>query len=363
MARPPGLGTALFLHRVNRMVASHAALELIRTGIRLELFEDLREPRAPAELAARRGLDPDLLFAWLRACHAEGLLTERRGRYRLRRFARRLLDDPEADAVRARLDLAAGTVADRLDRLPDLLAGAPRPSFGSREEHREAAASAGLLHERAVEALLRVPGAAEARRILDLGCGDGRWLASWLARFRDATGVGVERDPGLAERARRRLREADLWRRGEVQVADLASDPLPPGVFDLVLIAHTLHYLPAREHEPLFERIRHRLRAGGLVAIVTPVVSVNRLSRLLGLASGTAVLDLFLRSHRNLHGLPETARVRTALRRAGFEEPGRRRVTPGGTAVLLYARAPAEGAPSPSPGPLSSTTLPSGSRT
>ncbi len=363
MGRTPGIGTALFLRRVNRLVASHATLGLLRTGIRLDLFDDLRKPRAPAELAARRGLDPDLLDAWLRACHAQGILSERGGRYRLGRFARRLLDDPEAEAVRARFDLAAGTVADRLDRLPDLLAGAPRPAFGSREEHREAAASAGLLHERAVAALLRVPGAAEARRLLDLGCGDGRWLATWLARFRDATGVGVERDPALAERARRRLREADVWRRGEVQVSDLAADPLPAGVFDLVLVAHTLHYLPAREHQPLFERIRAQLRAGGVLAIVTPVVAVNRVSRLLGLASGTAVLDLFLRSHRNLHGLPEPERVATALRRAGYTGVGRRRVTPGGTALLLYGRAPAEGAPAPSPGPLSSTTLPSGSRT
>lgn len=363
MVRTPGVGTAFFLWRVNRLVASHAALDLLRTGLRLELFQDLREPRAPAELAARRGLDPELLFSWLRACHAQGIVSERRGHYRIRRFTRRLLDDPEAEALRARLDLAAGTVADRLDRLPELLAGAPRPAFGSREEHREAAASAGLLHERALAALLRVPGAAEARRILDLGCGDGRWLATWLTRFRDSTGVGVERDPALAERARARLREADVWRRGEVRVSDLASDPLPTGVFDLVLIAHTLHYLPARGHQPLFERIRPHLSAGGLLAIVTPLVSVNRLSRLLGLASGTAVLDLFLRSHRNLHGLPEPERVMAALRRAGYAEVGRRRVTPGGTALLLYARAPAEGAPSLSPGPLSSTTFPSGSRT
>lgn len=320
-----------------------ARVHLLRVGLELGLFEALRRPLAAEALAAKVGLAEDLVRSWLIACERIDLVRAGREGHELADLTRFLLDSPEAPALRALLDQVALGWGARFQELPQLLKGAARPRFGSPEETRRIAAASRVVEKRALAALARIPGTSRARRVLDIGCGHGTYLAGFLARFRDAQGVGVELDPVVAEDARRTLREAEVWRRGEIRVGDFMSAELPIG-FDLILLNNNLHYFAPAEHAALFRRAFAKLAPGGVLAIQTGVVEPGRVSRWLGADAEMALFDLFLRCHENLHGLPDLPALHERLRATGFASTGEVAVWPGGSARYVFAtRAETEG--------------------
>jgi SAM-dependent methyltransferase len=333
-----GAAAILQGRRLARVLRGATELALLRSGLELGLFEALRAPQSAEALAERLGLAGDLVAAWLRAADAHGLLRARGERFALAPFARWLLDAPESAALHAALDQAALSWLPRLAALPELMKGAERPSWGSAEEARRTAALSRLLEARALAALARVPGVAGARRVLDVGCGEGSYLAGFLLRHRDARGVGVELDAALAEEARRTLREAQVARRGEIRVGDFLTLDLGAEGFDLALLNQSLHYFAPAERAALFRRIRERLAAGGVLAIQTAIATRDPLSRLLGTAASVASFDLFLRCHRNLYGLPDPKEVARTLREAGFAGVGEIPVLPGGSTRFVWGR-------------------------
>lgn len=341
-----------------------ARVHLLRAGLELGLFEALRRPHDAEALAGRLGLADDLVRSWLVACERIGLVKAGVGGHRISEFTRWMLDAPEAPALRALLDQVAVGWGARFSELPHLLKGAERPRFGAPEEAQRVASASRVVESRALAALARVPGTSRARRVLDVGCGHGSHLAGFLGRFRDAQGVGVELDPAVAEEARRTLREAEVWRRGEIRVGDFLTLDLASR-FDLILLNNNLHYFPPAEHGTLFRRAVSKLTPGGVLAIQTGVAESSAVSRLLGVDAGMALFDLFLRSHANLYGLPDLDALHQRLRAAGFAATGEIPILPGGSSRYVWARLPGEDAGSAGEvaGPFSSTTLPSGSRT
>src|SRR5260370_19602916 len=88
------------------------------------------------------------------------------------------------------------------------------------------------------QALLRaVP--PSARRILDIGCGEGLLGAQLKVRLPQATVFGIEREPAVAERAALRL---DRGFPLDVQAED---PPLPPGSLDCILYRDLPEHLVA----------------------------------------------------------------------------------------------------------------------
>lgn len=311
---------------------------LLDAGLELGLFEALRRPLTPEELAQRLGLAPELVAAWARSLEAQGWLEERDGRYALTAPLEWLVEAPQAPAVHALLDYAVDTVGPRLARLPELIKGSERPpGITARDAHRIAVISR-LVEPRALAALHRVPGARRAKQVLDIGCGQGSYLVHFLSRYRDAQGVGVEIDPGVAAEAVRALREAGVDRRASVQMGDFMSVELTMRRFDLILLNHNLYYFPHSEHRALLQRARDHLAEGGLLAIQIPVRASGWLARLLGLDTATAVLDLLLRLQGNLYGLPDVEGLRATLRELDFQEVGEVSVLPGGAVRYVWAR-------------------------
>ncbi len=325
-----------------------AQVPLLRAGLRLGLFEALRTPQDPAALAARLGLAPDLVAAWARNLCAQGWLAKA-GRkapgppghqagdaVRLAPATVWLLDAPEAQSLHALLEYAVDTMADRLGALPELMKGAERPTFGRSDEARRMAAITRLVEPRALRALESIPGGRRPERVLDIGCGRGDYLAQLLTRYRDAMGLGIEIDPGVAEQARRRLAEADVTRRAEVLVGDFRTMELPRGHFDLILLNHNFHYFAPTERPALLRRAKARLSEGGVVAVQTLVLTEGILPSLFGLQAGAALFDLLLRTHGNLYGLPSSSEVQQALREAGFAQIGEVPVLPGGAVRFVW---------------------------
>lgn len=101
-----------------------------------------------------------------------------------------------------------------------------------------------------------------SRRVLDLGCGDGRLTAGLRAEV--LTGADVS--AVALERAARRLPGARLTR----TVPD-APLPFPDGAFDLALCAETIEHV--RDLQLLLSELRRVLEPGGTLALTTPAHS------------------------------------------------------------------------------------------
>ena len=323
------------------MLGEFTRVHLLRTGLELSLLDALREPLRAGKLASNLGLDEDLLSAWLRAAEAHDLVQRVQDpvdAYQITRQVRWLIDSPDGASLIALLDQSVETYAPALQRLPDLLRGGKRPEFGETDEARRAAEISRIIEGRALDALGRVPAASKARHVLDIGCGYGTYLSSLLVRYRDANGVGVEVDSDLAALASRRLIDAKVSRRGEIRVGDFMAIDIGAGSFDLALLNNNLYYFPPEQHRALFEKIKGYLSKGGVLAIQTPIATAHVLPRLAGLTRTTTAFDLFVRTHRNLYGLPDVVPLRAMLREVGFASIGETNIIPGGSVRYLWAR-------------------------
>lgn len=110
-------------------------------------------------------------------------------------------------------------------------------------------------HSLIVDALPR-----NARRVLDVGCGDGILTAD-LIRHGIPHVVGLDIDERVLERAKaRHAGSAIEWRHG-----NLFDVPFEPASFDGVVSVATLHHVPA---EAALVRFADLVRPGGVVAIV-----------------------------------------------------------------------------------------------
>ena len=112
-----------------------------------------------------------------------------------------------------------------------------------------------------------------ARRVLDLGTGDGRLLALVLVRSPRARGVALDFSPILLEKARARFAASG---RAEVIEHDLAL-PLPDlGRFDAAVSSFAIHHLEDDRKRSLYEEVFHVLEPGGVFANLEHVASPTR---------------------------------------------------------------------------------------
>jgi 2-polyprenyl-6-hydroxyphenyl methylase/3-demethylubiquinone-9 3-methyltransferase len=101
-----------------------------------------------------------------------------------------------------------------------------------------------------------------ARRILDVGCGEGALSERLAAAYPDATITAIDLTPRLG-----RLfggdRDRVVFRR--VPVGEVASSE--PGSFDLVTMCDVLHHVPPSGRAPLLADIGRTLAPDGLFAM------------------------------------------------------------------------------------------------
>jgi 2-polyprenyl-3-methyl-5-hydroxy-6-metoxy-1,4-benzoquinol methylase len=140
-------------------------------------------------------------------------------------------------------------------------------------------------------------------KLVDFGCGDGRFLALASARF-DVT--GIELSPQGAELARQRTSRERIF---EGPVTEVAGNALPSAGFDIVT---QFGYIEHEWHPLAGLRAAHRLlKPGGLTILKTPnYASWNRHIR------GMNWCGYHIPAHCN-YFTPET--LGKILREAGFE--------------------------------------------
>ncbi len=109
-------------------------------------------------------------------------------------------------------------------------------------------------------------------RVLDLGTGDGYTLELVLAACPGATGVGVDFQDEMLDRARERFADAP----GVDVVKHDLDRPLPDlGDFDAVVSSFAIHHLVPDRQRRLYGEVFDRLRPGGVFANVEHVASTT----------------------------------------------------------------------------------------
>jgi SAM-dependent methyltransferase len=113
-------------------------------------------------------------------------------------------------------------------------------------------------------------------RVLDVGCGVGRW--SRLLASRGALVTGVDLSPTMIAQAKRRARNSGLANRCQFLVQDLAELDVAAG-FDLVLGVTVLqHILDPRALRAAMQRMADRLAGAGRMILLeaAPTSIANR---------------------------------------------------------------------------------------
>ena len=97
-------------------------------------------------------------------------------------------------------------------------------------------------------------------KLLDFGCADGH-IADAFSEF-DYYGVDI--DPVAIEAARRRYSDRPNM---HFIAADLCDRPFPPGEFDEVLFACTIHHLADEDLQGLLKELHYCTRPDGVIHI------------------------------------------------------------------------------------------------
>jgi tRNA (cmo5U34)-methyltransferase len=109
----------------------------------------------------------------------------------------------------------------------------------------------------------------DARRILDLGSGDGRLLALLRADRPKSVGVAVDVSEPMLERARERFAGAPV----DLIEHDLA-EPFPDlGHFDAVVSSFAIHHLEDERKRSVYAEVFELLEPGGVFANLEHVAS------------------------------------------------------------------------------------------
>lgn len=226
-------------------------------------------PATPGELARELELDPRAVELLLPVLAELGLVARQDGTYALTPTARERLSDPSSPEYAGdglphwRHRMASWS------RLPEALRTGeplPRPAGGRSRSAiarfmRAVAAAPDERIRRVVDLCLeRRP---DARSVLDLGGGPGRYALAFAGRGLEATLLDT---PDTVEHVARafELEEVDSVR---LVGADFLTDPLPDGPFDVVLLSNVLHIYSPAENRALLRRAADVTSEGGVAAI------------------------------------------------------------------------------------------------
>ena len=300
------------------MATSGVLVAAVRTGITARLAQG---HATAAEVATELGLDPLPARLLLDCLRSAGYATERAGRYRLSRSARRWLDPAAPLSI-------AGYVAGTADYWPwwQGLEQATRTgtSSGSHEAppgdpywQRYIGGQLELARLSAAEVARKLPLPRRPRAVLDIGGGHG-WYSACLCRRHPRLTATVLDLPGSAAIGRKIIAAAGLedrvlFRDGDATTADLAADM--DGGYDAVLCFNLVHHLGPQAAAALFRRIGDALAPGGIVAVLDVFSEPGRRA-----SAHADMLALFVY-------LSSGARVHTPgeldgwLRAAGFARP------------------------------------------
>jgi hypothetical protein len=306
---------------LDQLVEGYRSTQLVYAAAGLQLADRLAGTGATtAGLAAATGADRDVLGRLLRALCALGVVREAApGRWELGPLGVHLRTDA-ASGLHAKA-LLSGDIMYRVwgEFSHTLATGEPgfRRVFGEdffeflQEHPREATL---FTHFMARTGRARIAAAIETydfsrfRTIVDVGGGDGTFLAALLTENRAARGVLLER-PAAADHARRAFERLGLAGRCTVIEGDF-FESVPAGG-DAYVLSRVVSDWDDDRCERILRNCRSAMVMGGKLVVVARVLAADEASRL------GALLDLHLLMLSGGRERTES-QFRALLERAGF---------------------------------------------
>ncbi|EHK64215.1 methyltransferase [Achromobacter arsenitoxydans] len=262
------------LQRYWNLAAAPVQAAALDAALEFGVFDRLHEPASAAEVADALGLRPAQTASLLDMLWSLDLLQRIDGmpaRYVCQPQARLHFCQGQpgycADAWRYRRR-ALAHFGDQMRALLSAEGPAPDPYVQTNAQGWADAARVQIGQEQraiavaaAREAVRCVPGAAQARRILDLGGGPGL-IGIDLVRSNPAARGVVFDWPETAAVAQENIAQAGLSDRMSVLGGDLARDPIGQG-YDLIWCSSVLHFVP--DAAAALRKMRDALAPGGLL--------------------------------------------------------------------------------------------------
>jgi len=315
--------------------------QVLLACVRLNLFEVLRAGPQPAGvLSARLALPPEATARLLAAAIALRLVERRSGdRYGLGPLGAPMAGNAALAAMVEHHSLLYSDLSDPVALLrgtagntalsaywpyagtnrPDMLCASQVVTYTTLM-----AASQPLISDEVLDAYP----VAKHRCLLDVGGGDGSFLAAAAARAPDLHLMLYDL-PAVARRAGARLEKAGLGGRAKVFGGDFLADPLPGGA-DLISLVRVIHDHDDTRALTVLRAVRRALPDRGTLLLAEPMSGTSGAE-----AMGDAYFGFYLLAMGR--GQPRSeAQLRALLQAAGF---GRMRIahtaTPLQTRVLI----------------------------
>jgi len=154
-------------------------------------------------------------------------------------------------------------------------------------------------------------------RLLEVGCGDGPYLA-WASRQETAGVVGADISPLILREARGRVTQEGHAGIVRLAAADAVSLPFADASFDRLLATQVIEHVP--RHEAALREMRRVLRPGGELVISTDHRD-NRVTQILGWPTRLVRRMLGRAEHHPafLHRAYTRSEFLTLVRSAGLE--------------------------------------------
>jgi SAM-dependent methyltransferase len=253
---------------IMRIASGFMAAKHLFAASQLGLFEALAESPATLEaLAARIGLTSRAARISADAMVALGLLERHGDSYRNGETAATFLAGRTPADLRPFLRFWDRVSYPAWAELAQTLGKGPSKQVFDLDPALQEVVSAGI------EAILVGPANALAasdalkqhRRLLDVGGGTGSWTIAAARRHPDLRATVFEL-PIVAEVARKRIADAGLTARIDVQAGDVLKDALPGG-HDVFLLANIIHYWSPAGNRALLKSVRASAERGALLLL------------------------------------------------------------------------------------------------
>ena len=310
------------------LCAGFVYAQVLAACVELKLAETLlRSPATAGAIAARIGLDADAAARLLDAAVALRIARRGwRGRYRLGPLGAALIDNPGVSAMIAHHAMLYEDLRDPVALLRGQAGGTRLGTFWPYAAPGAMPGAASVSPYSALMAasqdmiqaeILAAYDLRRHRRLLDVGGGDGSFLAAAGARA-PALRLVLFDLPAVCKLAQARFERAGLSGRARVLGGDFHRDPLPEGA-DVISLVRVLHDHDDDAALRLLRAVLRALAPGGRLLIAEPMSGTRGAE-----ASGDAYFGFYLLAMGS--GRPRSpARIRAMLREAGFSRSRRLR--------------------------------------
>jgi len=224
--------------------------KLLLTGIELEIFNQLSEPKSAEVVAKTLGTHPGNTGLFLDGLAASDLLVKKNGLYQNTEVTQTFLVEGSPTFLGRLSMLQAQSYYFSLDDLPKLVKeGPPPPSpeadLGGEEMWKELTVGfansvrAGLA-QWAAEIVSGLPEFPQFQKMLDLGSGPGIYAIAIVSSHPSMKGVIFDR-AAIVEVADTFIKEYGMEDRIEILAGDYNHDPIGEG-YDLIWASNTLNF-------------------------------------------------------------------------------------------------------------------------